>query len=122
MEDSAGTVYVADGAHRIRTISPSDVVSTLAGVGTLDTLTASSPQHSSTSRRVRRISPDGAVTTLAGSTQGNADGTGATRGSTTLTVSPQMDPGRSTWLTTATIAYARSRNSAHMLPSEQAAP
>jgi sugar lactone lactonase YvrE len=93
--DSNGIVYVADsGNHRIRMISPSGNVTTLAGtlegssdgVGTAAQFNGPSGVAvdsngivyvaDSGNHIIRMISPSGNVTTFAGSTQGSSDGVG----------------------------------------------
>lgn len=97
--DSSGNVYVIDyGTHDVRKITPSGVVSTLAGSGTWDrgfadgTGSAARFNYPSgivvdsqgylfvadwNNQRIRKVSPTGVVTTFAGSSQwGNVDGTG----------------------------------------------
>jgi sugar lactone lactonase YvrE len=93
--DTAGNVYVADyGNHRVRTVTPTGLVSTLAGssIGSADGQGAaaqfSSPHDVAVdpsgnvyvadrdNQRIRKITPTGLVSSLAGSTQGFADGVG----------------------------------------------
>jgi len=94
--DTDGNLYVADRSNdRIRKISPSGVVSTIAGKsqgsvdGPVSSASFNNPRDltvdpegniyvaDSGNNRIRKISPDGVVSTLAGSDIGNTDGVGA---------------------------------------------
>jgi sugar lactone lactonase YvrE len=98
--DQAGNVYVGDsGNHTIRKITPSGIVTTLAGVsgsrgsadGPGDQAEFNDPHHvrvdqagnvyvaDTGNNTIRKITPGGVVSTLAGrpGVQGNADGLGA---------------------------------------------
>lgn len=97
--DRGGNLYIADALnHRIRKITPSGTVSTLAGTGMLGdadgpgaTATFRYPQGiavddggfvyvaDASNNKIRRIAPDGTVSTFAGSgLRGEDDGPGAT--------------------------------------------
>jgi hypothetical protein len=96
--DSTGNVYIPDfGNHRIRKVTPTGVVTTLAGNGTSAFADGSSGVASfagprgvtvdtlgnvyvadAGNNRIRKITSDGVVSTLAGqATAGSSDGTGA---------------------------------------------
>ena len=85
--DSAGTVYVAEGVSRIRTITPAGVVSTLAGAasglnfprGIAVDSTGNVYVADQNNHTILKIAPGVIVTTLAGlaGMSGNSNGTGS---------------------------------------------
>ena len=97
--DSVGTVYVAEGVSRIRTITPAGVVTTLAaglgngsndGTGSatqfdnprglaVDNSTGNVYMADQNNHTIRKITPSGVVTTFAGlaGNTGSTDGTGS---------------------------------------------
>lgn len=94
--DASGNLYICDfNNYRIRKITPTGVVTTIAGNGNNISLdgTGTAAQvtpngitidnagniyftESFFNNKIRKITPAGVVTTIAGSTEGNADGTG----------------------------------------------
>ena len=95
---SSGVIVVADtNNNRIRLVTPSGVVTTLAGNATASFVDATGTNArfntpygvavipstgdivvaDTSNNRIRIVTPAGVVTTLAGSTSGSADGTGA---------------------------------------------